>query len=227
VSGHSQFSLLGQRRFGPFFAVQALGALNDNIYTNALAALVVFEGARMAGLNTDQVVNLAALVFILPFFLFSALFGQCADKYEKSGRVKLLEVVIMALATLGLWLDHIPLLLLVLFLLGLQSTIFGPIKYGILPQILKKEELVGGNALIEMGTFVAILAGTSPLSWSHMILATLAGTLPAAVLYAMTGALAAGLDNMLLIFALVLAVAGLFWLVGKRIEARGTGPSSK
>jgi len=147
----------------PFFMTQGLGAFNDNVFKNALAALLVFEGSKLAGLNTDQLVNLSALVFILPFFLFSALFGQFADKYEKSmqiRRVKLLEVVIMLLATLGFWLDSVILLMFVLFLLGLQSTIFGPIKYGILPQILKREELVGGNALIEMGTFVAILAGT-------------------------------------------------------------------
>ena len=147
----------------PFFMTQGLGAFNDNVFKNALAALLVFESSKMAGLNTDQLVNFSAMVFILPFFLFSALFGQFADKYEKSmqiRRVKLLEVVIMLLATLGFWLDSVPLLMFVLFLLGLQSTIFGPIKYGILPRILKKEELVGGNALIEMGTFVAILGGT-------------------------------------------------------------------
>jgi len=147
----------------PFFMTQGLGAFNDNIFKNALAATLVFEGSRLGGLNTDQVVNLSAMLFILPFFLFSALFGQFADKYEKSlqiRRVKLFEVVIMLLATLGFWLNSVPLLLFVLFLLGLQSTIFGPIKYGILPQILRREELVGGNALIEMGTFVAILAGT-------------------------------------------------------------------
>ena len=147
----------------PFFITQGLGAFNDNIFKNALAATLVFEGSRLAGLNTDQLVNLSALVFILPFFLFSALCGQFADKYEKSiqiRRVKILEIVIMALATLGFWLDSIPLLIFVLFLLGLQSTIFGPIKYGILPQILSREELVGGNALVEMGTFVAILGGT-------------------------------------------------------------------
>jgi 1-acyl-sn-glycerol-3-phosphate acyltransferase len=163
VSGRSQFDLFRERRFLPFFTTQALGALNDNIFKNALAALVVFEGARMGGLNTDQVVNLSALVFILPFFLFSALFGQFADKYEKSmqiRRIKLFEVGIMLLATLGFWLDSLPLLLGVLFLLGFQSTIFGPIKYGILPQVLDRRELIGGNALVEMGTFVAILAGT-------------------------------------------------------------------
>jgi len=163
VSGTSQFDLFRQRRFMPFFMTQGLGAFNDNIFKNALAAALVFEGSRLGGLNTDQVVNLSALLFILPFFLFSALFGQFADKYEKSVQiryVKLFEVVIMLLATLGFWLNNVPMLLFVLFLLGLQSTIFGPIKYGILPQILRQEELVGGNALVEMGTFVAILAGT-------------------------------------------------------------------
>jgi len=147
----------------PFFMTQGLGAFNDNIFKNALAALLVFKGSQLAGLNTNQVVNLSAMLFILPFFLFSALFGQFADKYEKSIQIqliKLFEVGIMLLATLGFWLNSISLLLFVLFLLGLQSTVFGPIKYGILPQILGKEELVGGNALIEMGTFVAILAGT-------------------------------------------------------------------
>jgi 1-acyl-sn-glycerol-3-phosphate acyltransferase len=163
MSGQSQFKLFSQRRFMPFFMTQGLGAFNDNIFKNALAALLVFKSSELAGLNTNQVVNLSAMLFILPFFLFSALFGQFADKYEKSIQIqliKLFEVVIMVLATLGFWLNSIWLLLLVLFLLGLQSTIFGPIKYGILPQILSKEELVGGNALIEMGTFVAILAGT-------------------------------------------------------------------
>ncbi len=163
MSGQSQFALFRQRRFGPFFAVQALGALNDNIFKNALAALLVFKASALAGLNTDQLVNFSAMIFILPYFLFSALFGQFADKYEKSvqiRRVKLLEVVIMVLATAGFWLDSLPLLFFVLFLLGLQSTIFGPVKYGILPQILKRHELIGGNALVEMGTFVAILAGT-------------------------------------------------------------------
>ena len=163
MSGHSQFRLLGERRFAPYFVVQALGALNDNIFKNALTALLVFQGAAIAGLNTDQLVNLGALVFILPFFLFSALFGQFADKFEKSRQIRWVkagEIVIMVLATLGFWLGHVPLLLFVLFLLGFQSTVFGPIKYGILPQVLREEELIGGNALVEMGTFVAILAGT-------------------------------------------------------------------
>ncbi len=163
ASEHSQFGLFKTRRFGPFFSTMALGALNDNIFKNALAALMVFEGSRIAGLDDKLLVPLSGLVFILPFFMFSALFGQFADKYEKSvqiRRVKLLEIGIMVLATLGFLFSNLFLLFGVLFLLGLQSTIFGPIKYGILPQVLKKEELVGGNALVEMGTFVAILLGT-------------------------------------------------------------------
>jgi 1-acyl-sn-glycerol-3-phosphate acyltransferase len=163
MSNHSQFDLFGQRRFMPFFLTQGLGAFNDNIFKNALAALLVFKGSQMAGMNTNQVVNFSAMLFILPFFLFSALFGQFADKYEKSIQIrwiKLFEICIMLIATIAFWLNSLPLLLMVLFLLGLQSTIFGPIKYGILPQILSRAELVGGNALIEMGTFVAILLGT-------------------------------------------------------------------
>ena len=147
----------------PFFITQALGAFNDNIFKNGLAAMLVFHSSQLAGLNTNQVVNLSAMAFILPFFLFSALFGQFADKYEKSlqiRRIKLFEILIMLAATLGFWLDSIPLLLGVLFLLGFQSTMFGPIKYGIIPQVLERRELIGGNALVEMGTFVAILAGT-------------------------------------------------------------------
>ncbi len=147
----------------PFFTTQGLGAFNDNVFKNGLAAMLVFESSQMAGLNTDQIINLSAMVFILPFFLFSALFGQFADKYEKSVQIrwiKLFEIFIMIVATLGFWLDSLPLLLSILFLLGFQSTMFGPIKYGIIPQVLKNDELVGGNALVEMGTFVAILAGT-------------------------------------------------------------------
>jgi 1-acyl-sn-glycerol-3-phosphate acyltransferase len=163
VSDQSQFKLFRQRRFLPFFITQALGAFNDNVFKNGLAAMLVFHSSQLAGLNTNQVINLSAMVFILPFFLFSAMFGQFADKYEKSVQIrniKLFEVLIMLAATLGFWLNNLPLLLCVLFLLGFQSTMFGPIKYGIIPQVLKPRELIGGNALVEMGTFVAILAGT-------------------------------------------------------------------
>src|SRR6056300_114387 len=163
MSVNSQFELFKQRRFMPFFITQALGAFNDNVFKNGLAAMLVFQSSQLAGLNTNQVVNLSAMAFILPFFLFSAMFGQFADKFEKSVQVrniKLFEVFIMLAATLGFWLDYLPLLLIVLFLLGFQSTMFGPIKYGIIPQVLERRELIGGNALVEMGTFVAILAGT-------------------------------------------------------------------
>jgi len=163
MSDHSQFELFRQRRFMPFFITQALGAFNDNIFKNGLAAMLVFHSSQLVGLNTNQVVNLSAMAFILPFFLFSAIFGQFADKFEKSAqirRIKLFEIFIMLIATIGFWLDSLPLLLGVLFLLGFQSTMFGPIKYGIIPQVLERRELVGGNALVEMGTFVAILAGT-------------------------------------------------------------------
>jgi 1-acyl-sn-glycerol-3-phosphate acyltransferase len=163
MSVNSQFELFKQRRFMPFFITQALGAFNDNVFKNGLAAMLVFQSSQLAGLNTNQVVNLSAMAFILPFFLFSAMFGQFADKFEKSvqiRRIKLFEIFIMFLATLGFWLGSLPLLLVVLFLLGFQSTMFGPIKYGIIPQVLDRRELIGGNALVEMGTFVAILAGT-------------------------------------------------------------------
>ncbi|MGH8504738.1 MAG: MFS transporter [Stenotrophobium sp.] len=160
--------LLRQRRFGPFFATQTLGAFNDNVFKNALVILVTFG---IAGLSTTQVnlyVNLAAGIFILPFFLFSATCGQLAEKYEKSRLiryVKLLEIGIMLLATAGLWLDSIPMLMGVLFLLGVQATIFGPVKYSILPQHLHEHELISGNAWVESATFLAILLGTLLGGW--------------------------------------------------------------
>lgn len=156
-------NLLSQRRFLPFFITQSLGAFNDNIYKNALVILVTFG---IAGITPDQVnlyVNLAAGIFILPFFLFSATCGQFAEKYEKSQLIrytKLLEVVIMVLAVVGLYLKSIPILMSLLFLLGVQATMFGPVKYSILPQHLHRHELVAGNAWVESATFLAILLGT-------------------------------------------------------------------
>jgi 1-acyl-sn-glycerol-3-phosphate acyltransferase len=159
----SQFSLLASRRFGPFFGTQFLGAFNDNLFKNALVVLLTFQTAQWTSLAPGLLANLAAGIFILPFFLFSATAGQLADKYDKSRLarlVKLLEIAIMLIAGLGFWLKSLTLLLFSLFLLGLHSTLFGPVKYAILPQHLRDEELVGGNALIEAGTFVAILVGT-------------------------------------------------------------------
>ncbi|WP_267225448.1 MFS transporter [Dyella silvae] len=157
----SQFKLLGSRRFAPFFWTQALGAFNDNAFRNALVMLVAFQ----MGLNDRAVslyTNLAPALFILPYFLFSATAGQLAEKYEKSRiirYVKLFEIAAMVIAAIGFYTHHTTLLLVVLFLMGLHSTTFGPIKYAILPQALKPEELVGGNGLVEMGTQLAMLIG--------------------------------------------------------------------
>jgi MFS family permease len=159
----SQFSLLKQRRFAPFFATQFLGAFNDNVFKNALVVMLTFQAASWTEMSIGVLSNLAAGIFILPFFLFSATAGQLADKYDKARLarlVKVLEMGIMVIAGLGFWLHSLAVLLGALFLLGLHSTVFGPVKYAILPQHLKEDELVGGNALVEAGTFVAILAGT-------------------------------------------------------------------
>ncbi|HRI93225.1 MAG TPA: MFS transporter, partial [Accumulibacter sp.] len=159
----SQFGLLKTRRFAPFFGTQFLGAFNDNLYKNALVVLLTFQAASWTTLTPEVLANLAAGLFILPFFLFSATAGQLADKYDKARLArltKLLEIVIMAFALLGFMMHSLEVLLLALFLLGLQSALFGPVKYAILPQHLHENELVGGNALVESGTFVAILIGT-------------------------------------------------------------------
>ncbi|WP_430391863.1 MFS transporter [Dyella sp. 20L07] len=157
----SQFNLLGSRRFAPFFWTQALGAFNDNAFRNAMVMLVAFQ----MGLDDKTVslyTNLAPALFILPYFLFSATAGQLAEKYEKSRIirfVKLFEIAAMLVAAIGFYTHHTTLLLIVLFLMGLHSTTFGPIKYAILPQALKPQELVGGNGLVEMGTQMAMLIG--------------------------------------------------------------------
>lgn len=157
----SQFRLFRQRRFGPFFATQFLGAFNDNLFKNAIVILIAFGG--LSASDADALVNISAGIFILPFFLFSATGGQLADKFEKSRLIriiKLAEIAIMALAAVGFVLHSVPLLLGVLFLMGTQSTMFGPVKYSILPEHLREAELVGGNGMVEAGTFVAILIGT-------------------------------------------------------------------
>ncbi len=162
-SHHSQFGLLATRRFAPFFVTQFLGAFNDNLFKNALVVLLTFHAVSWTTLAPEILTNLAAGIFILPFFLFSATAGQLADKYDKAKLarlVKVLEMVIMGVAALGFFLHSLAVLLGALFLLGLHSTLFGPVKYAILPQHLYEDELVGGNALVESGTFVAILIGT-------------------------------------------------------------------
>ena len=162
MSHASQFRLLRENRFAPYFITQFLGAFNDNVYKNALIVLIAFMGAG-DGLDTGLMVNLAAGLFILPFFLFSAVAGQVADKYPKAlliRRIKLAEVGIMLVAVLAFYTGNIAFSMMVLFLMGTQSAFFGPVKYAVLPQYLKSEELIGGNALVESGTFLAILIGT-------------------------------------------------------------------
>ena len=163
MSEQSQFGLLRERRFLPFFCTQFLGAFNDNVYKNALVILLAFHAASLTAINPGTLVNLCAGLFILPFFLFSATAGQIADKYDKASiirYVKLLEIAIMFAGAAGFFFQNVALLMAVLFLMGLHSTIFGPVKYSILPQHLRPTEIVGGNGLVEMGTFLAILLGT-------------------------------------------------------------------
>ena len=159
----NQFALLRQRRFLPFFMTQGLGAFNDNVFKNALVVLITYLSAQLSDGDRNTFTNLAAALFILPFFLFSATAGQLSEKYDKARlaqAVKLMEIAIMAVAAAGFLGRHIELLLAMVFMMGLHSTLFGPLKYSILPQVLRPDELVGGNGLIEMATFVAILAGT-------------------------------------------------------------------
>ena len=158
----SQFALLKTRRFLPFFLTQFFGAFNDNLFRNALVVSITF-GATVAAEKAKILANVAPGLFILPFFLFSALAGQLADKYEKSRLIRqtrLAEVVLMLGAAVALYYGHIPTLLVLLFLLGVLATIFGPLKYSLMPQHLRQSELVGGNALVDSGTFLAILIGT-------------------------------------------------------------------
>jgi 1-acyl-sn-glycerol-3-phosphate acyltransferase len=158
-----QFQLLKTRRFLPFFGTQFLGAFNDNLFKNALIVLLTYQAASWTSLKPELLANLAAGIFILPFFLFSATAGQLADKYDKAKLarlVKVLEIIIMLVSGVGFALHSLALLMTALFMFGMHSTMFGPVKYAILPQHLKEEELVGGNALVEAGTFVAILIGT-------------------------------------------------------------------
>lgn len=162
MSQSSQFSLLSQRRFSPFFWTQFLGAFNDNLFKTALMVALTYDALSWTTLEPGLLNNLIPGLFILPYVLFSATAGQIADKVEK-GRlarfVKLLEVGIMFVAGIG-WLTHTLWLLIAAVVgMGMHSTLFGPVKYAYLPQHLKPEELVGGNGIVEMGTFVGILLG--------------------------------------------------------------------
>ncbi len=186
----SQFGLLRGLRFAPFFWTQFLGALNDNLFKNALVILLAFGGAATM-LSTDTLINLAGGIFILPFFLFSATAGQVAARFEKTRiirAVKLLEIGIMCVGALGFQLRSVTILLAALFLMGVHSTVFGPVKYSILPQHLHESELIAGNALVELGTFLAILLGTI----LGGVLVALPGSGPAVVSVAVIGIAVAG-----------------------------------
>jgi len=153
---------MAAKRFAPFFWTQFLGAFNDNVFRNGLMILIAYGMGNILGGKSDIMINVAAGLFILPFFIFSATAGQLADKYEKSvliRKIKLMEIVIMGLAAVAFYFNQVAWLVLLLFLMGTQSAFFGPIKYSIIPDHLKKDEIVGGNAMVEMGTFVAILFG--------------------------------------------------------------------
>lgn len=155
--------LLSTRRFLPLFATQFLGAFNDNFVKSALVILATYAAASDAAVGGPYVTVLAGGLFILPFFLFSATAGNFADRFDKSRlivAIKGFELGFMALAGFGFLTHNVPLLLLVLFLMGTHSTFFGPLKYGILPDHLRHDELLAGNALIDAGTFLSILIGT-------------------------------------------------------------------
>lgn len=158
----SDFGFFATRRFLPLFGTQFMGAFNDNLLRTAVVVLISYYGLSLAGLPAEQLVNLAAGVFILPFFLFSATAGKLSESLDKARIarwVKLAEIGIMLLAGSGFMTHSAGLLLSALFLMGTHSTFFGPLKYAVLPQYLSGQELVGGNGLIEMGTFLAILFG--------------------------------------------------------------------
>jgi 1-acyl-sn-glycerol-3-phosphate acyltransferase len=159
----SQFQLLRERRFAPLFWTQFLGAANDNLFKFSFTLLATYHAAEWGGVDPSTAGFVIGAVFIAPFLLFSATSGQLADKLERSGLmrfVKNLEIAIMVIAAVGLTGHYASLLYLCVFLMGLHSTLFGPVKYAYLPQHLRDVELTGGNGLVEMGTFVAILLGT-------------------------------------------------------------------
>src|SRR3954447_24856660 len=153
-------NLMTSRRFAPLFWCQFFSAFNDNFLKNALVFLILF--APGVG-NREALITLTAAIFIGPFFFLSGFGGQLADRFDKSivaSRVKFVEIAVSALGVVGFWLHSIPIMFVTLFLFGVIATLFGPVKYGILPDHLKKEELPAGNALVEGATFMAILLGT-------------------------------------------------------------------
>lgn len=203
MSSPGQFALLAQRRFAPFFWTQFLGAANDNVFKYAFTLLVTYKATDYTTLAPALAVNLIAALFVLPFLLFSATSGQLADKYDKARLmrlVKLLEVAIMLAGAWGFRAQSFEVLLACTFLMGLHSTLFGPVKYAYLPQVLAPAEIVGGNGLVEMGTFVAILLGT-------MAAGALIDASPAGNLYAAAVCVALALAGLAVSFAIPSAAA--------------------
>lgn len=179
------FYLLRTRRFAPLFGTQFLGAFNDNLFKNTLAVILTFNAAEWTGMSAGLLAPLIGAVFIAPFFLFSGVAGEIADRYDKARLariVKVWEMVMMAVAAAGFALHSFALLMAVVFGMGMHSTLFGPIKYSIIPQHMKENELIGANALVESGTFGAILLGT--------IAGGIFATIPEGGLIASTAALA-------------------------------------
>ena len=151
------------RRFLPLFLTQFFGAFNDNLFKNALVILITFKLADEYGLNAQLLITSIAGLFILPFFLFSSTAGQLADKYEKSFLIRIIkfvEIVLMVLTAISFTFLNLWGLIILLFFMGAQSAFFGPLKFSILPQHLKENELVAGNGLVSAGTYIAILSGT-------------------------------------------------------------------
>ena len=188
TENHKCFALFGSRRFLPLFITQFSGAFNDNFLKGVIVALVTFVAASTPG-RAGMLTNLAMALFMLPYFLFSSMAGQWADHTDKSRCcriVKIVEVVLMVLTAFTLYFQVISALMILLFFMGTQSTFFGPVKYALLPQHLRDEELLGGNALIEGGTFLSILSGTiagsiivvlpGGMTWAGIILVVFAVT---------------------------------------------------
>ena len=156
-------NILRSRSFWPLFWTQFFGAMNDNVFKNAIVILITFKSFTLLGLDSNSMVALCGGIFILPFFLFSAVAGQIADRFSKSNLIfyiKTWEVLVMTIGVFGFLYENLYLLISTLFFMGLQSTFFGPIKYSILPDLVEDSRLVEANALVEMGTFIAILLGT-------------------------------------------------------------------
>jgi MFS family permease len=158
-----QEHLLKNKKFWPTFWTQFFGAFNDNVFKNALVMLITYKAYKLSGLSPESMVALCGGIFILPFFLFSAMAGQICDKYPKHKLmfyIKVWEIGVMIIGGYGFITENIVVLIGTLFVMGLQSSFFGPVKYSILPELVKDSELVQGNALVSMATFVAILLGT-------------------------------------------------------------------